>query len=1627
MTSLIACGGTGAHVTGAFLRLHTLAYPLGYLRNPDQTPLTFPSLYLVDQDHGDGDGHTTAWQLAKELAHSHPGQQGWNQRETLGHLDPIRPIDLTPLPVGREHDWYSPPNVRMTDRFGSVGLLKCLTTERQQALDFSKGMMGSPALGSLLFRLKEYDKGPDGGNNERRYDQLFNERGRIVVVGSAIGGTGASVIPTLAAILAECTGNDVMAIPVLQWFKLGREGLDQEGHKLAKQRANDIAANANTALAAIGQVLSHKVATVPVGVRESEFVTRQYSSDNQQPLQESFVHTIASLCAMSHFLEDSPYSAGLYQMGAATPSAVSDGTVLPGVSLGTMRTLADDAQCLSEIISVVSNVMTDHKPSWIRWPNPALYDFVSSVSGSPSTVGSELMEIGAHYRKQVEWIEDVLSIKPKQPQNDVFLDRSLHAYLKAKNVQTSREPNAGEVARALFHWIGQYVQDRRKGSSAPKIDRAIGGYWPSQVSHGEGVTASTGRAGKLTKIPEHDIEATLATYIDKTHVTHNGWPSHVASLDHFSYQIRTKDQRAQRKLQLLFLGLITGDLETKRHLNQGSVTPSPSLEWLAQHYKETEGYDFATVWVVKPIQGSDPLVLGFNSPLTLLCPIPDDDQHIEADSIWKDLWHDLTGQVATSTWYTKDLAAYSSLTGPIQALRQWMTNTLDRISHEGGPGAPAWTRALQFNGDTLASHSQWALSARSSGVGELVIAKWGQDEPYEPKHVWLPSIPASLNPGTLDTNTEIDSDSLLETIKLSPEKIIRYPVPGATEAQGIWEDDLEWLQRKGLIADRCEHEGDVFILCRDHSRWGRLKDTSILRLADIGISDVHLHERDRQFRGTYPDICYPDLPIRPEYLGLVETSDHAPLLDRLSEGRLKDNDVKKPTRTENSIKWSVDLKGRSTSAAIEVAVSSTRNHAHWMVWPSFRKATLPAWKAYYLYLYCERDDLTVDVLWLDAETGKINVSKSDTTGVARALRFKVQGDRAHVGGPPIALAVRQRQQDPATCQGIYFVNLHTFSDYEGALELGVDFGTSHTVAAIRSTGDSTAEPIEFKLEDSAADGLTHHVCEDPRHAGRLVMEGATDRPVLDSWLPTYDRISGAGRPGAPSPSAMLPSEILTMCPLDDLLGEKPDLALWVPGTDYTIPSVITKRRQVGELIADFKWTATPVKLKGREDILREIYLTLFLELTIAEHIRKHRVIPTNAIQVTFTYPLRSAKAELDDFRVVLGRVLRSCEQSMGIKLALKDDVGPYSESKAAKGGTLSDDEVCLVADLGGGTLDLLISANRAKLTPPKGAEFADSAKIGANLLLRSLSGLLPESAGWDSQHPEICMMQLRSWMRTRGSAALFTRMGEPPSELKELGLRGFSGTHQDDANAVHKLLNRYFGLLVEFMARSIVAYLEKVWCPAVCSTDWSRLEIIVQLRGNGWRVWPLRGYRQIEELVKRRVVERAQGLWVDMRAGPAKAAYSFASSSFSPSWRLPSESVVHPKVAPILEAVGKSEEPSEDSTYSHSLIDLTVVGSESQRKTVDWMAQRPFRLPFPDGKVRVDQLAPSLVLTSDCMLNDLEDDIKRLLNSDLQSGEIREEIWFDAPVAALVWEAVFRSARFDVNSPAYHQRNRDAH
>ncbi len=414
--SLIACGGTGAHVALAMLRFHTLGYALGFFRRGDKS-LELPTLYLVDQDYGDGATATepTAWQEVRRLAQSHPGRYNWEDSLKI----------VTPLPVGRDNKWFGPPNDTLGVRFKDSPYLRLLTSRDQQGIRYSHGMMGSPAIGSLLFRLKQFDTRPEGGNKDAAFNTLLKEHGRVAVVGSAVGGTGASVAPTLARMLAE-KGAHVMAVMVLDWFKFKTEGVADETAARAQRRNMSMTENANSAFAYYGRSLASDVATVPVGIPSRMVDSRQFTSDTQQPIFEAYVHGVAALCCLHQYLKPSP--PGLYQMGTEDPVCLGGGNSLPGG--GSIQSLANQAATLADMLDAFAHVLFVSHSRGLLSIEPAIYKHIRKFA-EPKEVGQVARALAKEYREHITWLRDTLGVDP-HPNRNLLLERHSRKRLAEK-------------------------------------------------------------------------------------------------------------------------------------------------------------------------------------------------------------------------------------------------------------------------------------------------------------------------------------------------------------------------------------------------------------------------------------------------------------------------------------------------------------------------------------------------------------------------------------------------------------------------------------------------------------------------------------------------------------------------------------------------------------------------------------------------------------------------------------------------------------------------------------------------------------------------------------------------------------------------------------------------------------------------------------------------------------------------------------------------------------------------------------------------------------------------------------------------------------------------------------------
>ena len=1592
MSALVACGGTGAHVALAFVRLHTLGHALGFFRGTGG-PLEFPSIFLVDQDAGDGREEKTAWQLTRQLVSDHPAAHDWFA--ATGRPEPLC-REVTPLPVGPDRNWFDAPNDRLERRFADSAYLSVLTAEPQRLIAYSRGMMGSPAVGSLLLELKKQDRNASGKNNEEGYERLLEERGRVAVVGSGVGGTGASVGPSLA-LEFERAGADVMAAMVLSWFRFETRGLDEETRDKAQLRNDAMTENANSALQYYGERLARHVATVPVGSAEQSFSTRTYTSDTQQPVWESYLHGVAALCALRHYTEI--LRPGLYQMGAEDPRKLGGGTELPG---GTLQCLANRAATLADGLEAFAKVLHRARGG-VSWSavRPVLLEYVAD----PGRVGEELALLAGEFRGHLNWLGRVLKVEPVVG-GDFTLERRVRDRLSGDPLRLDEQnQNPADTARVVFQWLARWITNdaNSRNGLENRPGRVNGGYWPQL--RGDGLSPAARGPGRLRAIPDQSIGATLAGFVDPDSVTPNGWPSPVAAADYFRYAIEQGRVGARRQLEMLLLGLMSEELEL-RELPEIDALPASnsnlSLERMVADRRAAGMKGLATHAVVYP-RSSGEIVLGFNSPETLLAPVPllcSDRANLE---VWSELWAKLTGEVARDDWTTRlGRVEWRKAQAEVDQLRLWQER---EVSVRGGQ-SPPWVRAI-FE-DQRGSPRQQAF-----GMGARLVARWGEDL----IEISLPARRSGVSPPVVDSSIPVIDRAVLEARvdgldRLEDESYskVDFEVPGCKERlSGYWKEHLDKLQLQGAIAG---YRGDV-----DNRQLRIFTQSDSNELEQCVLDDTLVLDRDALIvRSCTPlrqdpvpgssfrpgEALFPTLPIRSDFLDLVHTADGQHLLNALKAGEPIDTAQFRPSdrqRAGNRVaEWSLHLRGRKEVQPYVLQIPDEPHRSHWMVWPNFRSTTGEPWRAYYVYDHCTDPRVRVDTLWLDPDTDTVRVRQADTEWDygSGPLSFEAGSQRRHTGGPPLALIARNTVSD--TEAGIYLVQLRPISAVNRTFRLGVDFGTSHTVAALRSDDDTEGRPVGLfpQLGKQGESRLSLHVSENRKHCDDDLLPSATWFPTYVNELPTEAQ-------------SLLPSELLTRRPLAEYPADR--IGDWKPGLDCFIPPMNLggyRNELARHIVSDFKWDSSYKAFRNREDALREIYLGMVLEQVLADVVEREQGLPAQ-VDVTFTYPLRSTPEEVKQYRHVAQRVLGSCGESMGIALSLMNGIGTYDESRAARGGTKQSGDVSVVADLGGGTLDLFISAEDAP-----GAHFrevADSVRLGANLLLRKLAAsprrFLPSAGGWSFGDVDECEKQLRAWMRERGSNALFG-VGQHGSEAPILELRGFK--HSAEAQEARALITRYFRLLVDYVARSVVAYLGTHWQEQAGEYQ-DRLKIWLQLRGNGWRLWHDSAiYEETQNWVRGQLRERVSELWSELDNVRLNAPVASR-------WQEATGQPENPKLAPICRAAGEalSDEEARLWRKRHVLVDLDLLGESAPGRKVRWYESQPFDVGSDSTRVELGRIEPPIRLSraSDepVVLDDLATARKRRVNTKLDVRGDRNETEFEADVAAWVWEEAFESAK----------------
>ncbi len=1639
--SFVACGGTGAHVMLAMVRLHILGYPFGFFTNK-RDGKNFPDLFLVDQDSHqnateemDGTGDSTAWGEVQKLIKKHPGR--YAPSEVFGFKRLPNYKIVTPLPVGPDRNWYDRPNDHLGMRFQASDLLGLITSQEQREITYSRGMMASPAVGSLLFRLKEHDKKDGDSNNDKDYDELLRDcRGNVVICGSCVGGTGSSVAPTLALRLHEDA--KVMAVLVHRWFFFDETQGDLKARNKSKIRNVKMWENASGGLAYSGEKLADNVATVLVGVPESKLVKRIYEKDNKQSIKNSYSHVIAALAGMRHLLNDKgAVKPGLYGLSASDPSRLTGDIQLSEGLHSTLKDLAGQAQCLTYLLKIYQEALREYENrqyrglrKWINYVNWGsfnplklvicdwVYKAVNENDSKLGAVARQLKVIQNTYDDLLKWLRDLEIDYDISEAEKGFLnteqnhlgetkEKSLPSPNSLEDKRKNLEEDAGimvgkeeYIALALFDWFADWVRNWWKANKSPQVRRkseGAKGYWPPPSSEDPKGTITWRDPGILGDVEANNISLTLGDYSNVSETSPNGWPHPIATPSHFKFQIEQTDPIAIRKLEILLVGRAHGTLSLE--LLDRDSRDSVSVEYLvAKEYP-----DLAIYCLVDQSEK----VYGFSSPETLLCPTPD-----ASDKDWQKLWNEICGNSRTD-WKNSE---------------NWgeATKARDSIS--------AWLKCLKGK---ILDNNCWKVlvnkfEINESGTGNFGIAEWlplsdGKGKIRIPLPVHDSSVMSPLPDGYKFVEYDGPDDKGIHDYIGGEgfdrvegyERIRKLSVPGEEHSQNmIWDEHLNKLQEEEKIFAWWDDNDQVWIM-KD------LQEKTIIHIKNLRVIDEDSIQIDRCIpliqrpvpgsdvkEGTF---VFPDLPLLPEYISLAEAPP-----DR-REGRLVDSNWKgiddissyELDEKNNKVTWRYHVAGRTERMEKEIFYAGiTPVEAHWMVWPNFKASPSEKsqWRVYYIYEHSTRESLEARPIVLN-EQGNLSLRKrsADRLGPGRAVGFDPEGG-VHTGGAPVALCAYDHEKGENL--GIYKVRLNELSRADSSWKIAIDFGTSHTVAAVENRDDQDGEmckPISLESElTSGSKKLSLHISENwPKNPVKK------SEMKLDLWRPTYVEVAGQLEP-------VLRSDIWSLEVLDCVNIPTVEQS-WAPMTHYTILPIRLERRDSAEhTVSGFKWRMSENQFSDKQYWLQKKYLGMALEIFVADVVRNRGQLPTK-IQFTFTYPLRGiSSGDTRKYERTIEEILVCSEKDIGYEVI--HDQRLYSESHAAARGTATGAtfQVKLVADLGGGTLDTYIS------TPAIGKKddrfkkkVADSARLGADLLLRILAGghekYLPGAGrGWGKDRIT-CLQNLRDWVRSEGTDKLFG--GKSSNwESKGLGLQGFEDPRL--ANDSRILIDRYFRVIADFLARSLVAYVAKDVWEKDLGEHAGDLQLAVRLQGNGWRLWyGSSDYGKIQEYIEGLIQERTQHLWAMTDTDVSEL------SNREDLWHKPtgSEGNLQPKLGPICQAVGEFHKPEDIDVYKFPLSEV-LLRSQSVKDSRKWFDALPFKVKNPKvTKLEIKKFNPPICVhsldDSDESIKTIEDQYMRSINNGLREGVnggekliIGETV--DAPVAALIWENLLKSSKF---------------
>lgn len=1716
-SKIFLAGGTGAHIGAAFTRLHILGHALGYFERSGK-PIPLPGMYLVDRDDGphpdtEENGTETAAQVVGRLLVHHPGRHHWPE--------PAELRTISPAPIGPDpkNPWFE-LKPSLGERFEGDPLLPLVAQDWQQGIRYDRGMFGSPAIGSSLFALKRLE--PLDHDLAYRHAREMTGVDRAVVVGSGVGGTGASAGPTIAQELAAMRIGggarklSVMAVMLLNWFRFTA---DERTREKSAAREHILERNAHSAMQYYGASLGDTVATTPVAIPRDRWVERAYEEDLHQSVAEYYPHAVCAIAAWHHVChQDGGYAPGVYAIGAVDSGGVDPKTAIPG---GTLQDLAHRATTLTTLLRAWSAQLGAHHDS--VEVTPTVVNLVRAQRADANLVAGVLDEHLRVLEEQLAWLERVLGVRGRKA--SVFRgEMSVQERAATHPLQlraASGEELATSVANALLDWTSAWVRDTANHAArgqelvVPPHPDSKGVYWEKAGDQGgEGVQVR----GRVPGVP-HPQESGLADVfrgvVNERRVWVNGWPHPFAAADHFRWALKEQHPTAVWQHRLLLLGLVAGKLRLEATEVPLRGDADLSLGWLLT--RATVGRD-PTGRSPGPgghrIVDEDGTAYGFSSPHTLVAPVPylhssdPDEQAVEgslfANAATRDAWASLLERVtgleavlwdrvvdspsafACGVW-TKGLVEAG-------AAHRWIAGLNKRF---GQGMSPPWTKSFV------------AFEAHAPGIvtetDQSLVVLWSEDPGTVPGRgaveVMIPS------PHSVITHGD-PPEQLLDWAAMEA----RWPGLGSAidqhasdteeftsftfrwtgdtgEVRAVWDAHVRALLASGhldgvrIVGAGGDRPGRLCVARHDEAAgsavWAMVPDTVVVELAHVCPPTVAaIGQRSWSDPEAMSAIRLPDLPVRVEYLDVVADPVQADggvrLTDSLrgqeSEAAMRRiaaaaTAVVSTAAGEPTAQWQVRWRGRTGARSVVRAVQRLGGKtpvthpdradvgarslgAHLLVWPDFKvctSETAPRWKTYYTYqAFTYHDGPTPQnapgwgarLLWQKATAGNegsaLEVSRPLESMRQVPVRFGAVGagggagaSACHLGGPPLAFEVLH---DGTGC-GLLFARLRSVTPSTQEATLGVDFGTSHSVAAVR-TGSEAPSILDLgpirpgQRQEEHRRGLTLEVSTDGRHA-----TGPDSPSSQGTWLPQYGPETDDG-------DASLPSELATFQPLAPALLRR--MSTWEPGIDFAVPSKSFLGSALGHThrVADFKWEASRADLRGKEPILREIYVSQVLEMALAQLIgRAGGAFPEGRTSARFLWSLRSSDDEIDAFSATVENALSRVQKGTGVTLVLE---GFLDESRAAsKPPAAGKGEIVLVADLGGGTLDLFLTTAEAHQDPiARPHSVADSFRLGGNLLMEQLASLRQRAlpGGWGTF--DGACTQLATWARVQKLHELFR---ESRSDKVAVGnVRGYKPQEIGRANLARGIRARYFELIVDLLARYLAAYLRSAANKGSRGSGTANIEL--RFTGNGWRLHPRAGvadmgrtWSDLKDKVEARVkelVEGDRGAEDGLEAVPSGDGSPPGSGSpggqSGPSLNISVAGAERDlKAAPVLRLVGAGVAPQvprevASASRTHLLFDLNrvLVQQNYEVEVVPWTTAAPFEEAtatlIDEGRMRaaleLGDATPPIVMPAG-EIQELGEDLRDELQTHMSALPLIEGGMIRPRVGRLVYEGVYGHAR----------------